>query len=572
MAKSTSRQVPLGLGVLIALSLGAGTEAEAQRHTRHPSAAAQRASADRALRDEVKALQAQVAALQAWRDTEAANRTQADRQVADLREQLAQSEARAQAANAEVEGRIKTIPTEVQTAVAAATPKDKIYYKGVSITLGGFLAAEGIYRSRNEGADIASSFAGIPFDNAVARHTQELRGTARQSRVSFLAQGDVNANTHAAFYGEFDFQAGAQTGNPRESNSFSPRIRNVYGTLDWDNWGLQVLAGQNWSLATLNSKGITPRNEVIPPTIDAQYIPGFSWTRQPQVRLVKNWNKEVWLAVSLESPQTSFAAASTGVLLTPPGVTATTTSIPTAGFDIANPLSFNHYPDVIAKAAYETSLGGDHPLHIELYGLYRSYYDRVAYTVANPFGRAPGSTNKNSSGGGVGGGVTFTAIPKRLDLEASFLTGRGIGRYGSGQLPDTAVRPDGSLAPIPETMFLAGATLHATSALDVYVFGGRERQRRRVFSVPGSTAAFGFGNPAANLTGCDIEGGTCVPNLRQISQITVGAWDKFYQGDFGQLRFGLQYSHTKLDAFAGIGGAPSTSDDMVFASFRYLPF
>ena len=572
MPKSTLQRVPLGLGVLIALSLGAGTEAQAQRQARHPSTAAQRAAADRALRDEVKALQAQVAALQAWRDSEAANRAQADRQIADLRNQLDQSEARAQAARAEADAQIKTIPTEVKTAVAAATPKDKIYYKGVTITLGGFAAAEGIYRSKNEGADIASSFAGIPFDNVVASHTQELRGTARQSRVSFLAQGNVNASTHAAFYGEFDFQAGAQTGNPRESNSFSPRIRNLYGTIDWDSWGLHLLAGQNWSLATLNSQGITPRNEVIPPTIDAQYIPGFSWTRQPQVRLVKNWNKEFWLAVSLESPQTSFAATPTGVFSTAPGVTAATTSIPTAGFDIANPLSFNHYPDVIAKVAYETSIGGDHPLHLELYGLYRSYYDRVAYTPANPYGNAPGSTNKNSSGGGVGGGVTFTAIPKRLDLEASFLTGRGIGRYGAGQLPDTVVKPDGSLAPIPETMFVAGATLHATSEVDFYVFGGEERQSSRIYTVPGSTAAFGFGNPAAILTGCFIEGGTCVPNLRKISQITAGSWYKFYQGDFGQLRFGIQYSHTELNAFRGVGGTPSTSDDMVFASFRYFPF
>jgi hypothetical protein len=567
MAKSTSRRVPLGLGVLIALSLGAGAEAKAQRHTRDPATRAHASAADRALREEVKALQRQVTALQAWHDADAASHAQADRQIAELREQLARSEASAQAANAEVEGRIKTIPTEVQSAVAAATPKRK----AVSVTLGGFLAAEAIYRSKNEGADVSSSFASIPFANNVAGHTHELRGTARQTRLSILAQGDVNPNTHAAFYGEFDFQAAAQTANPRESNSYSPRIRNLYGTVDWDDLGLQLLAGQNWSLVTTNTHGITPRNEAPPPTIDAQYIPGFSWARQPQIRLVKNWNKEVWLAVSLENPQTTFAAASTGVLLTAPGVTATTAAAGTAGFDIANTLSFNHYPDVIAKVAYEPSIGGGHPLHVELYGLYRSYYDRVAYSPANPFGRAPGSVNKSSSGGGFGGGVTFTAIPKRLDFQGSFLTGRGIGRYGSGQLPDVVVRPDGRPTPVPETMFLAGATLHATSALDIYVFGGRERERARIYSVPGSSAAYGFGNPAANLTGCNIEGGTCIPNLRQISQVSVGLWDKLYQGDFGQLRLGLQYSHTKLTAFSGVGGAPSTTDDMVFASFRYLP-
>ena len=77
------------------------------------------------------------------------------------------------------------------------------------------------------------------------------------------------------------------------------------------------LAGQNWSLLTLNSKGITPRNEVPPATIDAQYVVGFNWARQPQIRIVKNWNKEFWLAASVENPQTTFAAnASTAAGIT----------------------------------------------------------------------------------------------------------------------------------------------------------------------------------------------------------------------------------------------------------------
>src|SRR6202008_2373162 len=143
--------------------------------------------------------------------------------------------------------------------------------------------------SKNIESDISSSFARIPFENAPLAHTNELRGTARQSRLSFLAQGDINKVTHAAFYGEFDFQAAAQTANSNESNSYNPRIRNVYGTLDWASMGLHFLGGQNWSLITLNTKGITRRNEAPPPAIDAQYVPGFAWARQPQIRLVKDF-------------------------------------------------------------------------------------------------------------------------------------------------------------------------------------------------------------------------------------------------------------------------------------------
>src|SRR5580704_17491604 len=178
-----------------------------------------------------------------------------------------------------------------------------------TVTLGGFLASEGLYRSRNEGADIGSTFSGIPFPSTNTAHTSELRFSARQSRLSVLVQGNADSDTHLAFYGEFDFMAGPGSANSNESNSYSPRIRNIYGTVDWDAEGIELLAGQNWSLLTLNSHGITPRNEVPPATIDAQYSVGFNWARQPQIRIVKNWDHQFWLALSAENPQTTFAGA-----------------------------------------------------------------------------------------------------------------------------------------------------------------------------------------------------------------------------------------------------------------------
>ena len=580
ISSSLSMAVLLCGAASVAVAAPTESDPKARRHHARPHAAHGAGSEVRQLKEQVRQLtdqlqqlQSNMQAVQSWRETQTAAQAQTEQQLAATREQAAQATARADRAEAQVQGQIQTIPTEVTAAVEAAKPKtDKLYYKGIGITLGGFLAAEGIYRSRAETADISSSFSSIPFNNNVAGHTSEARGTARQSRLSILAQGDVSPDTHAAFYAEFDFQGGAQTANSRESNSYNPRIRHVYGTIDWDNLGLEILAGQNWSLATLNSKGITPRNEVIPAVIDGQYLPGFTWARQPQLRIVKNWNKQIWIGVSIESPQTTFAGTPTGVTQTAPGVTAVTTAVPTNGFDVANTLSLNHYPDVIGKIVYEPVIGGSQPLHLEVYGLFRSYYDRVAYAAGNALGIPAGSQNLNTTGGGVGGGFTYAVIPNLLDLQGTFLTGRGVGRYGSGQLPDTVVKPDGSLSPITETMFTVGGTLHATSALDVYVYGGQERQGRRLFTVPGSAAAFGFGNPAAILTGCSIEGGTCNPNLRQIDQVAVGFWDKVYSGHFGQVRVGVEYSHTNLTAFDGVGGTPKTSDDMVFTSFRYYPF
>ncbi len=106
-----------------------------------------------------------------------------------------------------------------------------------------------------------------------------------------------------------DFLGAATTANSNESNSYNPRIRHLYTTVDWDALGLHLLAGQTWSLVTLNDKGITPRNEVSPAVIDAQYVPGFTWARQPQFRIVGDWNKKFWLALSIENAQTANTAS-----------------------------------------------------------------------------------------------------------------------------------------------------------------------------------------------------------------------------------------------------------------------
>jgi hypothetical protein len=591
MTARTSLLGGAALTALLVLALAPTAEAAKGHHRRA------KVDPNAGLRSEVADLKAQVQALNAWKDQETADRAQTQQQVQQLQGQLADANARADRAQAEVQSQIQTIPGAIDQAVAAAKPKtDKIYYKGITLTLGGFAAAEGVYRSRNNVADIGSNYAKIPYLNSVMAHTDELRFTARQSRISFLAQGDINKETQASFYGEFDFLAGPTTANSNESNSFSPRIRNVYGALDWNYEGWHLLAGQNWSLATMNQKGITPRNELPPATIDAQYVVGFVWARQPQLRLVKDLDdKQVWLALSIENPQTTFGSAATGSSLAYSGVTATTALPGISQLSSVNNFSLNHVPDVIAKVAFEPILeGGVQPLHIEAFGIYRQFYDRVNIAAganqATAVGLTPGNFTENTDGWGVGGGVTWAAVPKILDLQASGIVGHGIGRYGAGQLPDVVVSPRGSLTALPEWMFLAGATLHATPALDIYVYGGEEtgsaRQSSPTITVAGknSVVLLGYGNPNATLGNCFIEGAACSPDTRQISQIAVGLWDKAYTGSFGQVRVGLQYSHTDLRAFPGVFGAnalgiapglvvrPSTSDDMVFTSFRYYPF
>jgi hypothetical protein len=580
MTSKTSLLASAAVGIVCALS--AADAAQAAPKHKHVVA-----SSDSKTADEVKALRAQVDSLQAMVQAQAQAQQQTQAQVQESQARAAEATAAAHAAQAKLDMQIEQIPGAVQTAVAAqpAPTLDKLKYKGISLTLGGFAAAEGIYRSKNIGSDISSSFAKIPFDNAALSRTNELRGTARQSRLSFLAQGDINMATHAGFYGEFDFQGAAQTANSNESNSYNPRIRNLYGTIDWDYWGLHLLAGQNWSLVTLNSKGITPRNEVPPPSIDAQYVPGFAWTRQPQIRITKDFaDKQVWLALSLENPQTTFTGTAGNGL--PGGVSVTDLvtgnsainpapigSVASSGFNSVNTMSLNRAPDVILKAAWEPYIGVSRPLHVEAFGIYRDFYDQITVTAANTQGLTPGVHGADVSGGGFGGSVTYTAIPKILDLQASVMTGKGIGRYGSSQLADATLSIDGKVAPISETMFLVGGTLHATPDLDLYLFGGQEREDSKISTL--GTANYGFGNLNNTIftqAGCTTVGGFCPATVRQVSQVTAGLWNKAYTGSFGQVRIGLQYSHTELEGFSGGGYTPKTSDDMVFTSFRYYPF
>jgi hypothetical protein len=439
-----------------------------------------------------------------------------------------------------------------------------------TVTLGGFIASETVWRSRNEGSDVGSSFSGIPFPSTSTAHEQELRFTARQSRLSVMAQGNVNEDTHLTFYSEFDFMAGPGSANSNESNSYSPRIRNVYATVDWDAEGVELLAGQNWSLLTLNSHGITPRNEVTPATIEAQYVVGFNWSRQPQVRVVKNFDHQVWIALSAENPQTTFAGSPGNGTLA--GITPVSTIAGGSEFDkTVNTLSLSHVPDVIGKVAWEPMIGGTQPLHIEGFGIYRTFSDRVEVTGTNVLALPVGNNNYNKSGGGFGGSIAWSIFPKVLDLQLTGMTGQGIGRYGSGQLPDVTIAPNGTLAPIHETTAMAGATWHATPLFDVYAYAGQEAEKPNYYNV--GTSRLGIGNPAVVTSGCATELGSCSVNLEAENQVAGGFWWRIYQGKFGSFRFGMQASYTKLESFAGANGLHAPTDEsMVFTSIRYYPF
>lgn len=479
---------------------------------------------------------------------------------------------------------------------APVASNDKSWMWGaVKITPGGYIAADGVFRTRDTNSDMGTSFTGIPTLNNPLAHMNEQRFSARGTRLSALLEAPVDPSTLLSGFFEMDFQGGGTTSNYTQTDSFAPRIRNAYASLDYLDSGWHFLAGQSWSLVTLNSGGITPRQEAVPIVIDSNDVPGFAYARQPGIRITKDFDKNIWFAISAEQSATTFggtgcnnvvanssalpAASATnfGAATGVSGISCLATGSSGFGQTGQNQqLSLNQMPDIVAKAAYEGSIA-DHSIHLETFGVYRNFYDRVNYGALTAAGFAGGSTNQSADGYAVGGGIVAAIIPKLLEFEASGLVGKGMGRYGSTNLPDATLSTNGAIVPLKNVDIFGGFVLHATPKIDAYLFSGIEKVDA-AYGFGGATASnpsgyIGYGAPTLVNTGCNIEGGTCTGVTGAIWQVTGGLWDKIYQGPYGYIRAGLQYSYNRRELLAGAGGVKgSTDDNIVMTSLRYYPF
>jgi hypothetical protein len=445
-------------------------------------------------------------------------------------------------------------PPSLPAAVAAA--KRGIFGTGIDVSMANtFIEAASIFRTRNETADIASNFnTGIPMPNNPNYHLSEFRESAHQSRLALQALGSVDEDTKLTGYFETDFQSAGVTANSVQSNSYGLRLRQAYAELDKQDWGTYFLGGQIWSFLTMFKEDMTPGQELIPLTIDAQYVPGFTWLRNPEFRVVQHLGL-VSVGLAAESPQAVIFNGPNAPL-----VPTTDTNPGGSGLNSTANYSTDVGPDLVAKMTVDPGWG-----HFELYGLGRAFRSRANFS------------NHVIYGGGGGMGGIFPLIPKFLDFQADFLIGDGIGRYGSVGLPDVAVKPSGVLVPIPELQALLGLVGHPTDSIDLYAYAGIEQASQTSFTA--DALPFGYGNPLYNNTACLHEAASvtaastnCAANTSRVWQITGGFWWDVYKGDFGRLRVGGQGSYTERQVFAGIGGGPNTNEGIFMASLRYYPF
>jgi hypothetical protein len=456
-------------------------------------------------------------------------------------------------------------PSNLAASQDKAGPPTSITFKGITLTPGGFMAAETVWRQKALAADVNTPLNSTPFSGSSNAHMSEFNASGRQSRISMLVEGKLD-NVKIGGYYEMDFLSSGTTSNPNQSNSYTMRQRQFWAQAAF-NSGWTVTGGQQWSLLTETTKGMDNRTEALPQVIDAQYVSGFSWARQFGFRVTKNFDNKVWLGFAVEEPQatltvhgnptatcapsntsvaptisaTCAASALNGTRVTvPTGVGTTGTAVVNAssfnGFllgafgtsgGLDNPLGnyqYNPSPDLVFKAVFEPGFG-----HYEIFGVLAEFRDRVFPCVASsavlagcgaPSVTAPFSTfgafNNSRTGGGVGGNARWSFLSKKVDVGVHFLGGSGIGRYGSAGLADATIRNsgvaadaptlDGTLALIRNYQGLGTLQLHPTPKLDINFYVGGEYDARAAYaSAAGAAGKVGYGGTGLNNYGCTTE-------------------------------------------------------------------
>lgn len=509
--------------------------------------------------------------------------------AANAATQAASKADRASAHAAEVQQNVASMKSDVDDAKSSATTlmdalreEQKhvtetvesplaLHFKGVTLTPGGFFAAETVWRQHALAADDNTPFNSLGFSGTGAQHLSEFYGTGRPTRITMLIEGKLPSAKLSGYY-EADFLSSGVTSNPNQSNSYTNRQRQMWGKAELDN-GWSFTGGQMWSLVTETKNGMDNRTEAVPSVIDHNYHIGFSWARQWGFRVVKDFNNKVWLGLAIENPQTTFAAHGNA-----------------ANFDFGSlgnsgglynafngNYSFNRTPDFIFKAAFEPHAGH----HYEVFGILSTFRDRVYPNATAATPSAAGAFNDNRVGGGVGANARWLAVNRHVEFGLHVIAGDGTGRYSASSLPDATVRPNGTLAPMHAYSGLATLEYHSPR-WDWYANAGTDYVQRAWY-LNSSGKPVGYGAPAFNNAGCLTETvptggngfspgalpGTCTGDTKDLLQGTLGVYYKFYNGPKGRIQYGVQYSYFERKTWAGAGGAPHANENMVLTSFRY---
>ncbi|MFL6429618.1 MAG: hypothetical protein ACJ71S_15335 [Acidobacteriaceae bacterium] len=465
---------------------------------------------------------------------------------------------------------------------------DEIHYKGVTISpAGSFIEAATVYRSAATGGDINTQFTGIPLENSNAAQLSEFQGTGRQSRLALKATGKLASVDMTGYY-EMDWLGTGITSNNNQSNSYVVRQRQLWARAAFHS-GWNISGGQMWSLATETTKGLDNGSEILPSTIDPQYVAGFVWARQYGFRVTKNFHDKFWIGASAENAETLNPAGSSlpfNLLLGSNG----------NGGGLYNSTanySFNLAPDMLAKIAFEPGPWG----HFEVFGIARFFRDRIypnmVVTTVNGVttvtGTSAGAFNDNTVGGGIGASGRAYLMNKKLTVGLKGLWGDGTGRYGSSTIADITLRPNAQMAPLHNFDALGTIEANPTKRLSLYVNYGGDYIGRRYFGK------VGYGSPLTKMSGCNTEPlpsatvtfpssgdgftpstpANCGNQTKDVQELATGYWYDFYRGPMGRFRQSIQYSYFQRNIWSGAGGTTNPgggargTDNVFETAIRY---
>jgi hypothetical protein len=468
-----------------------------------------------------------------------------------------------------------TVSDETAAVKKAIASPDSVHYKGIKITPGGYMAAETVFRQKATGADIPTALSSIPFDGANTAALSEFYGSARQSRVSFLAEGKTPSATYRG-YVEADFLGTGTSSNNNQSNSYVLRQRVVWGQAILNN-GITFQGGQMWSLAAERAKGLSNFSGDVktPQTIDPNYVPGFVWARQYGFAVLKS-GTHVSYGVSLENAQTLQGGSNC-----PAGAClfgGSTAGVQSSSYNAVNgTYSYNLGPDIIGKVAVDPGWGHYEAFAIGRFPHYEYYPNYGSKTVPTTSGRYTDSLPT----GGFGGSLRAPVFGKYGDFGVSGLYGFGVGRYGDTTLADVTFDAVGHMKALTNASGLATVELHPTPRMTVYVNYGEDFAGRLNTLAAGTNA--GYGLLSANNNGCNVESsnptsGTvpsgsptnCTGNNKFVQETTAGVWYDFYKGAAGRIRYGVQYANINRAIWGGTTTPEAVAtENQFYTSFRY---
>jgi hypothetical protein len=443
-----------------------------------------------------------------------------------------------------------------------------IHFKGITLTPGGFVAADTVWRPHAMFSDIGTQFNAIPFSASGQARASDFYGSGRASRLSLLATGNWGQTVLTGYY-EADFLGVGVASTNNQSNSYVLRQRQLWSQAAFHN-GWSVAGGQMWSLATEFKSGLDPFTWLSPQVIDTQYNAGFSYLRQYGVRVTRDFNNKVWFGVSVENAQTLLTVSGnpTNFLIGGPGNGSS------GGYNSLANYSSNYSPDFVAKLAFEPGFG-----HYEIFGIASIFRTRIYPNATAATPSAAGAFNNTTEGGGFGANARWLVAQKHFELGLHYLGGNGVGRYGAAQLPDATAYGNGSEHLVRAYQGLVSLEYHSPK-WDLNLYGGGEYAGRQASLFKGKPV--GYGSPLFLNTGCGTETlptlsngygpgalANCAGNTRAIFEGTAAFFYKFYNGPKGRLQLGGQYSYLSRDSWSGIGGQPEAIENMIFSSFRY---